>query len=85
VSTWEHARQIAQTKRDAENEARGEDLAWMIETGECLSGAAVRLGITVDALEKWMQRREMYDDLATLHSREPFYDEIRATAARRSA
>lgn len=33
--------------------ARAEDLAWMAETGETIPGAAHRLGISTDALEKW--------------------------------
>lgn len=32
---------------------RREDLAWMAATGETTEGAAARLGITADALERW--------------------------------
>ena len=33
--------------------ARIDDLAWMVTTGESAEGAARRLGITLNALEKW--------------------------------
>lgn len=35
---------------------RGEDIEWLAETGECASGAAQRLGLTYDALEKWASK-----------------------------
>lgn len=41
---------IAAEKRRRE---RLEDLAWMVETGETSEGAARRLGLTQNALEKW--------------------------------
>jgi hypothetical protein len=37
-------------------EARAEDLAWMADTGETVTGAAKRLGISVETLEKWCAR-----------------------------
>jgi hypothetical protein len=37
-----------------ERAARLEDARWMAETGECLDGAARRLGLTRDALERWL-------------------------------
>ena len=37
----------------ARRAARLEDLTWMAETGESASGAAHRLGLNRDALEKW--------------------------------
>lgn len=38
------------------NRARNEDLDWMATTGETTEGAAKRLAITLDALEKWCAR-----------------------------
>jgi hypothetical protein len=35
---------------------RLEDLQWMADTGECAEGAAERLGITRNALERWCER-----------------------------
>jgi hypothetical protein len=35
---------------------RHEDLTWMYETGECARGAAERLGISFDQLDKWARR-----------------------------
>jgi hypothetical protein len=44
-------------RRTAEtNAARYENLAWMAESGESAEWAAHRLGISVDALERWCQR-----------------------------
>jgi hypothetical protein len=51
--------------------ARREDVLWMAETGESLSGAAKRLGIKVDALERWCDKNDMRDELRKLRSREP--------------
>lgn len=42
----------------AETAARLEDVRWMAETGECLDGAARRLGMTRKALEKWLTRAD---------------------------
>lgn len=36
--------------------ARLEDVQWMAETGECLSGAARRLGLAPDVLDRWLWR-----------------------------
>ena len=43
----------------------------MAATGECLSGAARRLGTSTEALEKWLRDRGMDDERVTLLSREP--------------
>lgn len=53
------------------NEARSEDVAWMAATGECLSGAARRLGIMPNSLDSWCRANGMHTELATLLSREP--------------
>ena len=37
----------------AANADRLEDLTFLADTGESLTGAASRLGLTTDALEKW--------------------------------
>lgn len=44
------------TWRTEFNRNRAEDLAWMARWGETFAGAARRLGISVDALEKWCDR-----------------------------
>lgn len=49
---------------------RAEDVRWMADTGECLSGAAARLGITPAALEVWGRRHDR-ESLARLIAREP--------------
>lgn len=49
---------------------RIEDLTWLAETGECLTGAARRLGLTVPALEQWA-RRHANDAYLRLRAREP--------------
>ena len=51
-------------------ETRHEDLAWMAATGECLSGAAARLGLKRKSLERWAKRNAP-DLLARLLDREP--------------
>ena len=51
-------------------DARAEDLAWMVETGETLTGAAKRLGISTATLEKWCQRHGHHDLLHKLAGRE---------------
>lgn len=52
-------------------QARAEDICWLAETGECLTGAARRLGTTVDALEKWCTLHGLRDELNRLRAREP--------------
>lgn len=49
---------------------RLEDVRWMAETGECLDGAARRLGLTRNTLEKWLARSDA-DALRLLVSRQP--------------
>lgn len=38
---------------------RLEDLAWMADTGESAVGAAERLGVEHEALEKWLRRHDL--------------------------
>lgn len=54
----------------AEIAARLEDVQWMAETGECLTGAAIRLELSRDALENWLRRRDPRS-LALLIEHEP--------------
>lgn len=49
---------------------RLEDVRWMAATGECLDGAARRLGMTRNALEKWLGRRDPAA-LSALIARQP--------------
>lgn len=51
--------------------ARAEDVRWMVDTGESLTGAARRLGITAKGLEKWCQRHGLADLAHILRGREP--------------
>ena len=51
---------------------RLEDLEWMVETGENAAGAAVRLGITVGAIDKWCRNHGRPDLFRRLHDRDPF-------------
>lgn len=51
--------------------ARLEDLWWMAETGECLTRAAGRIGITVKSLETWCERNHHLDVLHALRGHEP--------------
>lgn len=50
--------------------ARLEDVRWMAETGECLDGAARRLGLSRNTLEKWLDRNAP-DLLPALIARQP--------------
>ena len=43
-------------KAAARRAARLEDVQWMAETGESLSGAARRLGLAPDVLDRWLYR-----------------------------
>jgi hypothetical protein len=54
-----------------DHRARAEDVRWFVETGECLTGAARRIGITRDGLEKWLKDHSMHAELAALREREP--------------
>lgn len=42
----------------AKIEARLEDVRWMAETGENLDGAARRLGLRVETLERFLERND---------------------------
>jgi hypothetical protein len=53
-----------------ERAARLEDARWMAETGECLDGAARRLGLTRDALERWLTVNDR-TTLSALIARQP--------------
>lgn len=50
--------------------ARLEDLEFMADTGECLTGACRRLGLNVAALEKWLRDRGRGDLYNRLSARE---------------
>lgn len=41
--------------------ARAEDLDWMVRTGETTEGAAGRIGISWDGLQRWCQREARTD------------------------
>lgn len=53
------------------NRSRLEDLQWMDAGLENASGAARRLGITIEALEKWCARHGHVDIWGRLCAREP--------------
>lgn len=48
--------------------ARAEDLQWMADTGETPTGAAARLGLTVDGLEKWCKNHGLHQVLDRLRT-----------------
>lgn len=52
----------------------------MIETGECLAGAAARLDITEGALERWCARHGLGAEAAVLRDRNPIDPETYAAA-----
>lgn len=52
------------------NRARAEDVEWMAATGECLTGAAQRLGITPSSLESWCRDHGMQTELEALRDRD---------------
>lgn len=54
----------------AEVAARLEDCRWMAETGECLTGAARRLGLAHKTLEKWLGVNDP-ECLSTLLAHQP--------------
>lgn len=64
---WVHA-----DSRTCARHHRAEDLRWMAETGESLTGAAKRIGMSRESLERWMREHGMRPELAVLHSREPY-------------
>ena len=67
-----------------DHNARAEDLRWLVDTGENLTGAARRLGTTRDALEKWARLHGMVAEFHKLKSREPA-DPFRSERARVAA
>lgn len=50
--------------------ARGEDVRWLAQTGESASGAAARIGISYDALEKWCRAHDR-ESWQLLYANEP--------------
>lgn len=63
-------------RRSAE---RLEDLTFMAETGESFVGAAARLGVDANTLERWLERRKLSDLANRLHSRDPLEVTLRAS------
>lgn len=53
------------------NAARLEDLTWMADTGETITGAATRLGLELKTLHKWCARHGHMHLYARLANREP--------------
>ena len=53
AATLEAYRQAQIAKAEQRRQERFEDLAWMVETGETIEGAARRLGLSPNALEKF--------------------------------
>lgn len=51
-------------------EARLEDLAFMVGTGETGDGAAERLGITPEGLRKWLDAQQRLDVFEALRENE---------------
>ena len=56
---------------EAITQARLEDLRFMAETGECLDGAAKRLGISTRGLSLFLTRHDERELMATLQRRNP--------------
>lgn len=73
------------TGHRVDHKARAEDIAWFVETGENLSGAAQRLGISTDGVEKWCVLVGMRDELNILRSREPLTDMFKSERSRTGA
>lgn len=59
------------TGHHVDHAARAEDVRWLAATGESLTGAAKRLGIGRDGLEKWCTLNGMRGELNKLRAREP--------------
>jgi hypothetical protein len=51
--------------------ARREDFLWMASTGECLEGAARRLGIKPDSLIEWCKDNGLHAEAELMRSRDP--------------
>ena len=64
--------------------ARAEDVRFLAASGECATGAAHRLGMTVAALEKWCRVAGLRAEWAALRAREPA-DPLRSETARAGA
>lgn len=62
---------------------RTEDLLWMIETGESMVGAAARLGISPNSLQRWCHRRGLHEEAATLLARNPIDPDVDPSEAGR--
>lgn len=75
------AGRIRDMQRQAEE--RAEDLAWMAETGETLTGAAKRLGIGLNALEKWCRTHGEMAVYRRLAAREDLVPTYRPKACQR--
>lgn len=59
------------TYQHVDAQARIEDVRFMADTGECLDGAARRLGIGPTALAKFLDAHGELDTLTTLTRRNP--------------
>ena len=81
---WVHARAV-RCHQYLSTAARIEDIRWMVETGECLSGAATRLNTSADALDKWLRNHGMTTELRTLIGRDPVGTTWRERDGRRAA
>jgi hypothetical protein len=57
--------------RHVDGDARLEDIGWMATTDEHLTGAALRLGLTTEALARFLYRRGRRDLYAKLAARDP--------------
>lgn len=70
---WRHStgRTCYEVRKSQEAAARTEDVRFMAETGECLTGAARRLGMDPRSLESWLRRAGLDDIRADLLAREP--------------
>jgi len=66
----------------AEAAARREDLQWLVETGEHLTGACHRLGITRDTLYAWCHSNGCLTLYQRLASRDPNLQDHHVTTKR---
>ena len=57
--------------RHIDGDARLEDIEWMAATDEHLTGAARRLGLSTQALARFLYRRDRHDLYAKLAARDP--------------
>jgi hypothetical protein len=73
------------TNRAVDHRARAEDIRWFVDTGENLTGAARRLGISTDGVEKWCREHNMRTEYTILRSREPHMPADLHESARRNA